>query len=201
MVAWSGDESLLRAEFERRRPKHERAARVFATAVQASLDTIKLEPVAVTARVKDFQSFREKIVRKGYANPFEDTTDLVGIRVIVLHERQVRRAVETIEIDFAHPLQSEQKGIEPGSGYRSHHLDLRIPNKWLPVPTFRGLGDITFEVQVRTALMHAWAEVEHAVYKGGPVPDDLRVGFDDLAKALRDSDDALVGLASKLPPR
>lgn len=190
----------MREEFERRRPKYDRAARVFANAIQDSLATVRLEPVAVTFRVKDYQSFREKVERKGYAHPFEDTTDIVGLRVVVLHGREVHRAVETIAIDFAHPLKSEEKGIEPGSGYRSHHLDLRVPNKWLAVPTFRGLGELVFEVQVRTALMHAWAEVEHAVYKQSAVPADLRAGFDDLARTLRESDDLLEVLASKLPP-
>ena len=45
-------------------------------------------------------------------------------------------------------------------GYRSHHFVCELGDKRV-VPEFQAFKGIRFEVQVRTILQHAWAEVEH----------------------------------------
>lgn len=197
-MAWSGDEGQLRGLYSKRLPLYERAARVFADSVAASLRTINLEPVGVTCRVKNYDSFRKKLDAKEYHSPFVEITDIIGVRVVLLRTEEVRRAVEVLLIDFQ-VVKDEAKGVEPGSVYRSHHLDLRVPQEWTRVPSYRLLHELRFEVQVRTALMHAWAEIEHSVYKPErPVPEYLQLGFSELAAALRMSDDTLDLLASQL---
>ena len=162
-MPWSGNEDELRAAYTRHLPTYRRAAEAFATAVTESLRTISLDAIAVSYRVKGYDSFRRKLEVKEYRNPFMDSPDVIGVRVIVLHNQEVKRAVEVISIDFE-VLSSEAKGEQSESGYRSHHLDLRIPEKWTLVPTFRGMHELRFELQVRTALMHAWAVIEHCIY-------------------------------------
>lgn len=197
-MPWAGDEQLLRSGYLKRLPLHERAAKAFSDAVCASLRTIFLEPVAVTHRVKSYESFRRKLDSKEYGDPFHESPDVLGVRVILLRTEEVRRAVEVLSIDF-NVIRDEAKGLEPGSGYRSHHLDLRVPEEWTKVPTYRRLHELRFEVQIRTALMHAWAEIEHSVYKPDrPLPEGLQQGFGELAEALRGCDNRLDQLASQL---
>src|SRR5690606_34771247 len=68
------------------------------------------------------------------------------------------------------------------------------------LPEFRGLSNLKFEVQVRTVLQHAWAELAHdRNYKlGGKLPRDMERqlylyagmleiadrGFDELSKQI-----------------
>lgn len=46
-------------------------------------------------------------------------------------------------------------------GYRSLHLVASLGRDREQFPEYRGLTDYKFEIQIRTALQHAWAEIEH----------------------------------------
>jgi len=46
-------------------------------------------------------------------------------------------------------------------GYRSQHYIVKIKEGWLNAPNYRGLKDFVAEIQVRTILMHAWADISH----------------------------------------
>lgn len=49
------------------------------------------------------------------------------------------------------------------SGYRSLHLIIKIP-----VATEEGMREMKVEIQIRTIVMHLWAELEHEkCYKKG----------------------------------
>lgn len=61
-------------------------------------------------------------------------------------------------------MNSEDKvdNLEPDKfGYRSHHFVVTLRHEWLNVPNYRGLEGIKAEIQVRTILMHAWADISH----------------------------------------
>lgn len=67
--------------------------------------------------------------------------------------------------------------LEPDRfGYRSLHFVITVRRKWLSAPNYRGLDDLKAEVQVRTILMHAWADIEHKlVYKKTEhIPDQFK---------------------------
>ncbi len=38
---------------------------------------------------------------------------------------------------------------------------VKIKKEWLSAPNYRGLEDVKIEFQIRTILMHAWAEISH----------------------------------------
>jgi hypothetical protein len=75
-------------------------------------------------------------------------------------------------------VESERKGPNSGwkFGYESHHLVCMIPPLAVPIG-WNDLDDMpkTFELQVRTLFMHAWAEPQHDLgYKG---PEDIPVAI------------------------
>src|SRR5215210_5182341 len=55
---------------------------------------------ARTIRVKDRSSFLEKIDRKGYKSPFEETDDLVGARVVCLFRSDLERLKQIVNSSF-----------------------------------------------------------------------------------------------------
>jgi len=126
----------------------------------------------VSARAKTPLSLLQKLRRKGYADPKDELTDRVGVRVITYYESDVDPVVaelrQHLTIDEA---RSEDKRVELALrefGYRSVHLLAKAKLDGLENVDTRALGRDWFEIQVRSVLEHAWAEVEHElVYKAG----------------------------------
>lgn len=130
-------------------------------------------------RIKSFDSFYEKLLRRSRDLENGDTvviTDLMGIRVVCPFVEDIARAESILTAAFP-VTEVERKGSDLGTtefGYSSVHLlialpeDIRdsfhIPNEWV------------CEVQLRTILQDAWAEVEHElVYKAELTPLDGRL--------------------------
>ena len=62
-------------------------------------------------------------------------------------------------------------------GYRSVHLVARLKSPRNRSIEYRALGEVVFEIQVRSILEHAWAEIEHEIgYKSAIAfpPEDAR---------------------------
>ena len=128
---------------------------------------------AIKARTKKFTSYYRKyihLLKSGTREPV--ITDLMGIRIvcpfiedIVLVENLVKQHFAVVEV--------ERKGhfTFKEFGYESVHLLIKIPPDILQK---RGrTGCDVAEIQVRTILQDAWAEVEHElVYKAEFNPFD-----------------------------
>jgi len=121
-------------------------------------------------RVKNFDSFYEKILKTIYAGEKDfQINDILGIRIICPFLDDLEAAEKILSENFE-ILEKEKKSSNNSFSefyYDSTHLLLKIPDfnnkKKL---TFS--GDL-FEVQLRTILQDAWAEVEHElIYKADP---------------------------------
>ena len=148
--------------------------------------------LGVTGRIKSFDSFREKTERKNYAKPFEENEDFCGIRIVVYYLKDIQTVQEIIDTEF--DLQeSFDKADElefNEFGYRSKHSIVKIKKEWLAAPNYRGLEDIKVEIQVRTILMHAWAEIEHqlAYKKETQIPKEYQRELSGLSAKFEESD-------------
>ena len=69
-------------EFDRRLPVYEKLRDEVDSALAEAVDTQNLKIHHYSSRLKDKQSFLEKISRKDYHHPFRDMRDLVGARVV-----------------------------------------------------------------------------------------------------------------------
>ena len=146
----------------------------------------------VSWRVKEPRSLAIKLARpdRSYRQLW-DVTDLVALRVATSfedHVEQVARLIEQhFQVDFSHSLERQRP-----QGYRSVHYVCALDGG--PHPDFR------FEVQVRTALQHAWAEVEHDLgYKSDdPVPEPIRRRFARVASLLELADEEFVSIRREL---
>ncbi|MDF2667082.1 MAG: hypothetical protein K0R81_2932 [Microbacterium sp.] len=173
-----------RAYYREQKPHLKRLAKEvkFALATEMAFTSIKLHGVSV--RVKEKKSYLEKILRKSYSDPVSEVEDLVGARIVCLYVSDLDDVIARVSnlfdvIDTEDKLNS---GPTDAFGYMSMHLICKIPDS-LSGPRYAGLHAIKFEVQIRTILMDAWANVSHHLaYKGdASIPDGLRRDFHALA--------------------
>ncbi|MDR0408971.1 MAG: tetratricopeptide repeat protein [Spirochaetaceae bacterium] len=137
--------------------------------------------LTIKGRVKSFQSFFKKYLRylseiSGDESPV--IPDQIGIRIVCPFIEDINSVEKTIKNSFE-LIELERKGSTYSFkefGYESLHFLVRIPDKigggYSKVCGGTFVGDIV-EIQVRTILQDAWAEVEHElVYKAEFRPFD-----------------------------
>lgn len=168
----------------------------------------KYAPMAIVqTRPKSIASFAEKCQRKRakYQQPVDQLTDLCGGRVIVHTADEVRAMSEFIERNFQI---DEENSVDVGQrlkpaefGYRSVHyivsfkpgvfpsrdVDIEVPAVLLDDGSF---PNRRAEVQVRTILEHAWADIVHdRSYKSSfRIPEKWEREFAGVAAALEGAD-------------
>ncbi|MBN1892974.1 hypothetical protein JW906_00685 [bacterium] len=168
----------------------------------------KAFPAAVVqGRVKEIPSFAEKATRRQdrYPDPVHMFTDLCGMRIIVPTYDQVAVVREFIETRF-HVIEFDDKTerlSEEEFGYRDMHFIIQLRedrNLNLSEKELSQIGERKAEIQVRTVLQHAWAEILHdRIYKTAiSVPVQWRREANRLAALLEKADESFSGLADAL---
>lgn len=161
-------------EYRRLRPLYEEFSAVVEEIVRQSLKTSSIRVASFQSRAKSFESFRAKVATPSeadentpkYADPMKDLTDLAGVRVITFFPRDtelvdadLQRQFEVLEkIDKAAVLLQEEK-----LGYSSLHFIVSLTRDRLRLPEYSRYRSLKAEIQVRTILQHAWAEIEHDI--------------------------------------
>lgn len=186
--------------FDAQRPVYERLVETAVVTLKGILDSEGIPYLSIYGRAKAKKSFIEKTSRKSYVDPRREMTDLAGIRVIVYRRSDVTRASEIIAASFGiDPERSANKSADLGVdkvGYRSVHYICRFGDTREMLPEFARFAGLVFEVQLRTALEHAWAEIEHANYKlGTKLPEDMQRRLSLAAGLLESADRELDTLA------
>jgi ppGpp synthetase/RelA/SpoT-type nucleotidyltranferase len=146
-------------------PRHMQLAAAVRPLLENMLVKKKVDYLSVTCRVKEIEGALEKVGRKDYADPKQQLTDLSGIRVITYLEEQVEAASKIIrelfEIDHENSLDRKEILGDDRVGYRSTHFVCTLGPTRDKLPEYEALGKLRFEIQVRTVLQHAWAELAH----------------------------------------
>ncbi|MGL5355844.1 MAG: GTP pyrophosphokinase [Cetobacterium sp.] len=161
--------------------------------LKQSFEKEKIIYHSISSRAKTKESFQKKIERKGYTS-IDLATDLCGLRVITFLESETKIVEhflrQTFSIDESNSEDKSNNLGEDKVGYKSIHLVATLPENLLELPEFERFKDLKFEIQVRTILQHAWAEVEHDKnYKfSGQLPPDIKRRFKLLAGFLEIAD-------------
>jgi putative GTP pyrophosphokinase len=146
------------------------------TRIEESLRALS-SPPGIKGRTKDFSSYFGKYLRLLKLKPGADVTplitDLVGIRIVCPFIEDLS-AVEGLIKNKFEVIEVERKGRNhtfKEFGYESIHLLIRIPPDL--IAAHGPCGCEVAEIQIRTILQDAWAEVEHElVYKAQFTPFD-----------------------------
>lgn len=150
---------------------------------------------AITSRVKDRESLSKKIDRKNdkYSS-LSDLTDIAGVRVITYYEKDVDEVSKIVEKEFAVDKENsidKRAALEPDRfGYCSVHYIVQMSLERLNLRENQPYAGLKCEIQIRTVLQHAWAEIEHDLgYKSGiAIPKDIRRNFSRVAGMLEIAD-------------
>jgi predicted RNase H-like nuclease/ppGpp synthetase/RelA/SpoT-type nucleotidyltranferase len=150
----------------------------FVALVTTLLDDAGINYLSVTGRAKTVASFAAKAARTLdgeplYAEPLEDITDQIGVRVITYLHSDVTAVADLLGDPVGSGLRvldDRDMGQETASqgrfGYASRHLLVALVEPSVDVPSTERRA----QVQVRTVLQHAWAEFEHAIRYKGRIP-------------------------------
>lgn len=180
-------ESNVTVEYERRKELLLSLQREVEYALTYEIQQADLKIHSITGRVKSLSSLLEKSQRKGLDDPLAETTDLVGVRAVVLFLPDLRQVQAIAERTFD-IFECDDK-VAPNSaedidsfGYMSMHLLGRLRSDHAG-PRYNALKGLAFELQIRTIVMDAWANVSHHLgYKGTlTVPRGLRRDFHALS--------------------
>lgn len=174
----------LQNEFERRKPLLDELACTLEAKTKAALEDVK-HIDRITFRVKDSMSFALKAVKPHpvlpmqpkYEAPFLQLEDQVAGRVITFFKDDITIVREALSAWFGAVEHETKEPAGPAEfGYESDHFVFVIPDHCKP-DGWAEVGDMpsTFEFQVRTIFMHAWAEPQHDLgYKGELDPETKR---------------------------
>lgn len=167
---------VLKQRYEERLPLYEEILNALVRRVEEELKTLSIK-ASSKHRVKSFDSYFRKILarlrEKERTGREEPITDILGIRIVCPFleniqevENLVRRLFLVVEVDKKGNGHSVKE-----FGYESTHLLIGIPPDLRPPEPVE--EELFCEIQIRTILQDAWAEVEHElVYKAEFTPFD-----------------------------
>lgn len=129
---------------------------------------------SVEARTKDPGSLGRKAAipaesdsnRPKYEKPLEQITDLAGIRIIAYFPSTLAEIDRMLADEFEVVERSDKSEIlieEDRFGYQSVHYLVRIGARRCSFAEYARFSGAVAEIQVRTILQHAWAEIEHDI--------------------------------------
>jgi len=194
-------------QYSRVKPRYERCAEALELVLEKASERHAPQAI-VQARAKAIASFAEKIQRKKkYTNPVRQFTDLCGARIITHTPEEVNSICSFIEehfdIDWDNCINAIEHLKPSEFGYRSlhyivsfrrgvfptHDVDIKIPADLLPDDDC----PMKAEIQVRTILEHAWADIVHdRSYKSAfKVPDKWQREIAVMAAILEDAGNAV----------
>lgn len=185
------------AAFSRERPRYEKLAAYVCGLIRDHCGASLIHTTEYRAKAID--SFDKKCRKSNddgslrYPQPLSQLTDLAGVRVIVFLRDSVDVVCDEISKIFD-VIENEDVGdrvYRTGKfGYQSKHLLIRLAKDRRDLVENSSVRDLVCEIQVRTLLQHAWAEMEHDIqYKTDvDIPLDLNKRFSALAGLLEIAD-------------
>ncbi|MFO7570319.1 MAG: tetratricopeptide repeat protein [Smithellaceae bacterium] len=162
------DRAELKASYDQLYPVYDAVLQSVHKQVRSVLEAQGHTPT-IKSRVKRFEAYFDKLIRTSRVEKQNDTavlTDLLGLRIVCPFLEDLGVIASIISAKF-NVLEVENKGAHQSLsefGYQSVHLLVKID----PLLFKQELPHTAAvcEVQLRTTLQDAWAEVEHElIYK------------------------------------
>ena len=193
----------IEAWYDQSRSQYQDYVQVAQRLIETLLREEKIPYHSVSGRLKDRESYVEKCFRKEYDEP-NKVMDLAGIRIITHTTAEIQRVQAVIEREFqVDPENSGDKAQEMGVdrvGYLSVHYVVRIGNERSGLREYARFAGLCLEIQVRSLLQHAWAEIEHdRGYKfAGKLPSEIERRFHLIAGTLELMDEEFRVLSEEI---
>jgi len=183
------------------RQHYQDCAKAAESVLKAALEAASIRVHTLESRAKDPESFARKAslpsekdpAQAKYAEPLLQITDLAAVRVITFLLDDVHKVNAQVEEQFNVFEKINKSGLlveQEKLGYHSVHYLVGFTSQRLAMPEYARHRDLIIEIQVRTILQHAWAEIEHDIqYKAiETIPAVVRRRFMALAGLLEIAD-------------
>ena len=181
-------------EYREHLPQFEQVKNQVLSLLKEVFEEAGLIVASIEGRVKTEGSLAGKLELKGskYAS-LQDITDIVGVRVITFYIDDVDKVASAVdrlfEIDWENSVDKRKAHEIDSFGYMSLHYICRTAG-----------FPYRFEIQMRTVLQHAWANMNHDTgYKSGvEVPKEYLRNLSRLAGMLELVDEQFSQIRSDL---
>lgn len=133
-----------------------------------------------------------------------EITDLCGIRIITYFSDDVDKIAELISQEFEVDVENtidKRKSEDPTKfGYVSLHYVVSLKEENSSPILYSRFKNMKLELQIRTVMQHAWAEIEHDLgYKSKEdIPNQYRRQFARLAGLIELADDNFLQLKNNI---
>ncbi|BEK72540.1 hypothetical protein EATA6166_04320 [Enterobacter asburiae] len=146
-------------------PKYDLLGKCVTFILENLLQKNNVDYLSVSYRTKNKEGVYEKIKRKNYSHPKAQITDFSGVRIILYFESDITKVCElissTFNIDSDNSVDNEARLSIDKIGYRSIHYVCDIGSNRQELAEYEYIANLKCEIQVRTMLQHAWAELTH----------------------------------------
>lgn len=169
---------------------YEKCAKEISEIIKKILEKKSIPYHSITYRIKEKVSYLEKCKKDKYKNPIEEIMDLAGIRIITYTRKDIQAVCDVVRKEFDIDKEnSEDKSQKMGAdqvGYLSVHYIVALSEERTKLAEYEDYAGIRSEIQIRTLLQHAWAEIEHdRNYKfSGVLPPEIKRRFYLMAGVL-----------------
>lgn len=157
---------MILDEYRERLPLYRKIREVVLGQLQQTLKENGMVVTGIEGRVKTEKSLSGKLELKGNKyHTIDDITDIVGVRIITFFSDEVDKIAALVEklfdIDWDNSVDKRKMLEIDRFGYMSLHYICRIPAALYSDAEHPEVNQIRFEVQMRTALQHVWANMQH----------------------------------------
>ena len=188
--------TMILEEYRESLPIFEKMKEIVTQSLQQSISENGIYVTAIEARIKAEKSLAGKLELKGAKyHSLGEITDILGSRVITFYEEEVDKIAALIDkifdIDWDNSVDKRHMYDVKSFGYQSLHYICSIPKSLYFDPEHPELNQYRFEIQMRTALQHVWATIEHDIgYKSGiEIPPEYIRNLHRLAGMLELADE------------
>jgi ppGpp synthetase/RelA/SpoT-type nucleotidyltranferase len=196
---------VLLADYDARCALLADLGQVVETALKGLLHAKELKFHSVVHRIKEKSSAERKLTEKGaeYAD-LGDMHDILGVRIITFFPDEVDRVAQVVTDEFDIDQENsidKRKTLDPDRfGYLSLHYVAKLGTARMALTEHERFAGLPFEIQIRSILQHAWAEIEHDLgYRmGSSIPSSSRRRFSRLAGLLEIADDEFGAIRDEL---
>ena len=160
---------------------------------------------SVTCRVKERDKLEEKVRKSnGKYEKLEDITDISGLRIITYFADDVDTVASIIESEFIidqdNSVDRREIMHSDTFGYLSLHYVTSLNEDREKLTDYKRYRGCKCEIQIRSILQHAWAEIEHDIgYKSElEIPWQIRRRFTRIAGLLEVADSEFIAIRQSL---
>jgi putative GTP pyrophosphokinase len=150
----------------------------------------------IEGRVKTRKSFIEKITVRAKHEylSLSEITDICGVRITTYFAGDIDIVAKLIEslfvVDLDNSIDKRNPSDPTSFGYQSKHFVVELPTGFTANRSqedLTALAGLKVEIQLRSILQHAWAEIEHDLGYKSPnsVSSEIRRDFSMISAQLR----------------